>query len=65
VLQNSAVKNCIPLVLKKLEKIVENWKKWAEMQLTCEMNRKILKIRNSVELTELLAEFADNSAKFC
>jgi hypothetical protein len=30
----------------------------------CEMNNKILEIWNSVELTELSAEFADNLADF-
>jgi hypothetical protein len=34
------------------------------MQLTCERNKKILKIRNSVELTELSAKFADNLTDF-
>jgi hypothetical protein len=34
------------------------------MQLTCERNNKFLEIRNSAELTELSAEFADNSVDF-
>jgi hypothetical protein len=51
-------------ILKNSEKFVENQKNSAEMDLTCKRNRKILELRNSVELTELSAEFADNSAEF-
>jgi hypothetical protein len=51
-------------ILKKSENIIENQENSAEMQLTYERNRKILEIRNSVELTELSAEFADNLAEF-
>jgi hypothetical protein len=51
-------------LFKKIEKIIENQKNSAKMQLTCERNRKILELRNSVELTKSSVEFADNSAKF-
>jgi hypothetical protein len=36
-----AVKNRLPPILLYFEKIVENWENSAEMQLTCERNRKI------------------------
>jgi hypothetical protein len=69
VLQNSAgSEKSLPsdsVAFSKIQKkIVENQKNSVEMQLTCEMNNKFLEIRNLAELTELSAEFADNSAKF-
>jgi hypothetical protein len=51
-------------ILKNLEKFIENWENSVKMQLTCERIRKFLEIWNSIKLTKLLAEFADNLAEF-
>jgi hypothetical protein len=69
VLQNSAgSEKSLPsdfvALSKNLEKFNENQKNSAEMQLTCERNRRFLEIQNLAELIELSAEFANNSAKF-
>jgi hypothetical protein len=53
-----------PLNFVKFRKIWQNQEYSAEIQLTRERNRKILKKQNSVEFTELSTAFIDNSLTY-
>jgi hypothetical protein len=53
-----------PLNFVKFRKNWQNQEYSAEIQLTRERNRKILKKQNSVEFTELSTAFIDNSLTY-